>query len=238
MKFFLLFLLIIVLAYIGLLLYPNTFFSYKTEYKNYTIYSDEFIPKEIGKILDDAQKRIEKSELYYKKDRYKIFICNASWRLFLFTRSTEAGGTVNAFSSNVFIRKSDIKKNKILKEQEIYTPKERPLSYFMAHELTHVMQHKLSNIMPLTKPKYIMEGYADYIGKEPNFDYDKYLNDYKNKTFFMNIKSGMYNRYHLFIAFLMDKKGMSYQEVFDKEFSMEEVEKMMNSHIKIDKIQL
>jgi len=146
----------------------------------------------------------------------------------LFVRSLEVGGAVNPFSSNVFIRETDIKNNKILKEKEIYQAKKRPLSYYLAHEITHVMQHKISNIMPLTIPKYIIEGYADYIGKEPDFDYDKFLQEYKENDFFMTIESGMYNRYHLLVAYLMDKKGMSFREIVEKKPSREEVERLIN----------
>ena len=81
--------------------------------------------------------------------------------------------------------------------------------------------------MILTTPKYIIEGYADYIGKEPNFDYDKFLEDYKNRDFFMTIESGMYNRYHLLIAYLMDKKGMTFREIVEQKPSREEVEKLL-----------
>ena len=216
-----------ILLYIGILLYPNPFFSHKYEYKNFTVYSDEPIVKEIELVLDDTQHRIEKSELYSPTDEHKIFICNATWRLALFTRNPQSGGAVNPFSPNVFIRESDIKNNKIVKEKEIYQAKTRPLSYYLAHEITHVMQHKISNIMPITTPKYIIEGYADYIGKEPDFHYDKFLQEYKENDFFMTIESGMYNRYHLLVAYFMDKKGMSFSEIVKKKLSMEEVEKLM-----------
>lgn len=224
-----LFLLIsLALVYIAILLYPSPFFSHKLEVFGQVVYSDQEIPKEMLGILDDVRERIKKSEFYTKEEKYKIFICNDSWRLFLFTRSTKIGGAVNFFSPNIFIRKSNIEQNKIITQTEIYTPKERPLSYFIAHEIIHVMQQKVSPLLLITKPTYIVEGYADYIAKAPNFDYDRYLNDYKTNTHFMNpSKSGMYNKYHLLIAFLMDKKGMTYHEILQKSFSMQTVEAMM-----------
>lgn len=227
MKKILILILSTIIIYIALVLYPNPFFSHKYTYKNFTVYSDKPIEKAIEFVLDDTQNRIEKSELCSPKDTHTIFICNATWRLELFTRNSKVGGAVNSFSSNVYIRESDFKNNKIVKEKEIYQAASRPLSYYMAHELTHVMQHKISNIMILTTPKYIIEGYADYIGKEPNFDYDKFLEDYKNRDFFMTIESGMYNRYHLLIAYLMDKKGMTFREIVEQKPSREEVEKLL-----------
>ena len=216
--------LLLLLLYIGVLFYPNPLFSHSYVYNNYRVYSDRAIPKEIENILDDVESRISKSELYDTKDKHHIFICNSSWRFMLFARSNAPGGIVNFIAPNVFIRESDIKKNKIIKEKPIYSPEIRTLAYYMAHEITHVMQQKISQLMPLKSPKYIVEGYADYIGKLPNFEYKQYLEDYKNHTKFMDIKSGMYNRYHLLIAHLMQKRGMSYKEVVEQGMSMEEVE--------------
>jgi len=42
---------------------------------------------------------------------------------------------------------------------------DRPLSYFIAHEATHALQRKFDKWMLLKTPAYIIEGYADYIGK-------------------------------------------------------------------------
>ena len=224
----LLILIVPILLYVGILFYPNPFFSHKYEYKNFRVYSDKPIPKEVESVLDDTQSRIEKSELYSSTDKHTIFICNATWRMALFTTHPQVGGVATPFTLNVFIRESDFKNNKIVKEKEIYQASSRPLSYYMAHELTHKMQFdKVSNIMPLTTPKYIIEGYADYIGKEPDFDYDRFLKAYKKKDFFMTIESGMYNRYHLLMAYLMDKKGMTFREIVKEKPSMEEVEKMI-----------
>jgi membrane-bound lytic murein transglycosylase MltF len=144
------------------------------------------------------------------------------------TRNPNVGGLVNqGLSNNVFIRESEIEKNKIIsptKGQEIALVEERPLSYFLAHEITHTLQTKIERFMFLTTPEYIVEGYADYIGKGASFDYGRYLNDFKNNHFTMNPTTGLYNKYHLMVAYLIDIKGLSFQEIVEQKRSAEEIE--------------
>ena len=219
---------LLICTYLGLLVYPNVLFANHHSFKNFEVYSDRKIPIEINDVLEDVLVRIKKSELYESDDRFSIFFCNASWRLSLLTRNPNVGGLVNqGLSNNVFIRESEIEKNKIVnptKGQEIALVEERPLSYFLAHEITHSLQTKIERFMFVTTPKYIVEGYADYIGKGPSFDYGRYLNDYKSNHATMNPTSGLYNKYHLMIAYLIDVKRLTFVEIVRQKRSLEEIE--------------
>ncbi len=218
-----------IIGYLILLNFPNFLFANHHRFKNFDIYSDKKIPIEIEQVLVDVLKRLENSELYESTDKFSIYFCNTKWRLSLLTRNPNVGGIVNqGISNNVFIRESEIEKNKIVcptKDQEIALIKERPLSYFIAHEITHSLQTKVERFMHITTSKYIVEGYADYIGKSTSFKYDKYLNDFLQNDVTMNPKSsGLYNKYHLFIAYLIEKKGMSFKEIVNLNMKMEEIE--------------
>jgi hypothetical protein len=217
-----------VFGYLGLLIYPNFLFGNHYIYKNFDVYSDQKIPVEINAILDEVLVRIRKSELYDNKNRFSIYFCNSSWRLSLFTRNPNIGGLVNqGISNNIFIRESEIEKNKIVspsKGQEIALVEERPLTYFIAHEITHSLQTKLDRFMYISTPEYIVEGYADYIGKGSSIDYKKYVKDFKENDFTMNPNSGLYNKYHLMIAYLMDIQGMSFREIVHQKINIEEID--------------
>ena len=90
------------------------------------------------------------------------------------------------------------------------------LSYYIAHEATHVMEARtFGRLMALQKPQWLIEGYADYIGKGGDFDYgenrrllmsDDSLLDYR--------RSGLYRRFHLIVALLLDKKNLTIRDVF------------------------
>lgn len=82
-------LLLLILLYIGVLFYPNPLFSHSYVYNNYTVYSDRPIPKEIEQVLDDVESRVSKSELYDKKDKHNIFICNSYYLLVNFLTTLE-----------------------------------------------------------------------------------------------------------------------------------------------------
>lgn len=215
-------------GYLGLLLYPNFLFSNHYKFKNFDIYSDQKIPIEIDVVLTDVLRRLKKSEIYEGTDTFSIYFCNTHWRLSLLTRNSNVGGFVNqGLSNNVFIRESEIEKNKIVsptKGQEIALFEERSLSYFLAHEITHTLQTKVERFMHITTPKYIVEGYADYIGKGSSFDFYRYLNDFNNNHNTMNPATGLYNKYHLLIAYLMDVKGLSFQEIVKQKRSPQEIE--------------
>jgi len=216
------------LGYLGLLLYPNFLFANHHQFKNFYIYSDQEIPNKIDKVLIDVLERIEQSELYENKDEFSIYFCNSKWRLLLLTRNSSIGGLVNqGLTDNVYIRASEIEKNKIVsptKGQEIALVEERPLSYFIAHEITHGLQTKIERFMHITTPKYIVEGYADYIAKSTSFRYEKYLNDFLQNDITMNPTTGLYNKYHLLIAYLMDVKRLSFREIVNLKLEMESVE--------------
>ena len=212
-------------AYLFLLIFPNPLFAFKYDYKNFIVYADQPIPTEIEMVLEDVKKRIEQSELYSDQFKLKIFICHDSWRFFLFTRNKNAGGLVNGLiSPNVFIRDSNIKTNEIIPPNGwMLLPKERPLSYFIAHELTHSLQSEYDPFMILKVPGYIMEGYADYIGKGNSIDYEVLKKQYLNKDFVMDPANGLYNKYHLYIAHLIEKRGLDFKQIIREKPALEKV---------------
>lgn len=227
--------------YALILIFPWIFFTYKVDYGQFMVYSDKQIDKNISIILDDVQSRISKSEWYIASAKYSIFICNTSWRLGLFTRSLDIGGKVNTMiSDNVYIRESDISQNSILspvKWEEILTPSERPLSYFIAHEIIHIYQWKnIGRLDMFTYPMYIQEWYPDYIAKRPSFDFTKYTEDYLKNSTTMNPENWLYNRYHLLIAYLMDIQGKTYHEITKEDIPMSILEQQLSEYlIKIHK---
>lgn len=208
--------------YLFLLIYPNFLFGNKYEYKNFKVFSDEKISEEIAPILDQVQERISKSELYEEKDKFRIYLCNKKWRFSFFVRNPKAGGVVNfLISPNVFIRESVIEENRIVPPGTwMYEVNERDLVYFLSHELTHSLERKISPFLVANKAGYILEGYADYIGKKPHFDFETYKQAYINQDPKMLPDSPLYNRYHLYTAYLMDVKGYSFKQILEEELPL------------------
>jgi hypothetical protein len=215
--------------YIILLNYPNPLFTFDIQYKNFEIFSDRPIPKEINIVIDDAVKRLEYSELYKSNYRFKLYLCNEDWRFRFFTRNKNAGGVVNfLFSPNIFIRENIIEKNQLVPPKTWNNPlTDRPLSYFIAHEATHSLQREYDKLLIFAAPIEVVEGYAEYIGKSKTNNLDNLKENFADNSPSMNPKSGLYDKYNLYIRYLIEEKGYNFERIVqeqpDIEKSLEEL---------------
>lgn len=206
-----------VLIYAALISFPNLLFKQQYIYKNFRVFSDKEIPSSIESVLDQANTSLMRSELYDSTYVFKIVICH-NQRLFGFlTRNKNAGGVVQGvLSPTVILRESNISRNQIIPPGGwMYDMEERPLSYFIAHESTHSLQAEQDRFMILKVPTYVMEGYADYIGKNQFFNYQDYRTMLIENHPKMRDDSPLYSRYHLYISYLIEKKGMSFLEIIE-----------------------
>lgn len=209
------------LAYVAVLAFPQPLFAHYVTHENYEVWSDGPIDATIARVLDDASRRLRTSELYEPNQRFRIFICNSSWRLWLYSQrfSAQLGGAADAWlTRNIYIRASDIAANSIHSPGPgpILDAAQRPLSYYIAHEATHVMQARtFGRLMGLQNPHWLVEGYADYIGKGGDFDYDENRRLLINDDPLLDYRrSGLYRRFHLQVAHLLDKKKLKIVDIF------------------------
>jgi hypothetical protein len=211
------------LIYTLLLLSPSLVFAHTYEYEGFKVFSDRAISANIEIVLDDTRHRLQYSELYGGVDDFRIYICNDNWRFTLFTRNASAGGVVNfVLSPNIFIREANIDENEIVPPQTWrHSLADRPLSYFIAHEAVHSLQRGYDPFLVLKYEPEIIEGYADYIAKAPTFDMAKSIQEYKKGASSMKSSSGLYDRYHLFVAYLMECEGFDFLEIVAKKPDLE-----------------
>ena len=209
--------------YLLMLVYPNLLFSNYISYRNYQVYSDRPIDEKIKVVLDDAISRIEKSELYKHDSRFYLYLCSDRWRFKFFTRNESAGGQVNfVISGNIFIRENDIFNNRIIPPDTWRNPlTDRPLSYFIAHESVHSLQREYDKFMVLKTPMEIIEGYADFIAKGGHSNLNALIQDYKKGVPTMDPSNGLYDKYHLFVRYLIEHDGMSFETVLEEQPDLE-----------------
>jgi len=211
-------------AYAVCLTNPQLLLKESYKYKNFTVHSDKAIPVEIENVLDKALANLSRSELYTPDFQFRVNICHSNNLFTFFTRNKNAGGVVNGIlSDHAFIRECDIINNEIIPPGGwLLSRHDRPLSYFIAHELTHSLQSKYDRFMILKTEHYIIEGYADYIAKSDSYNFEHYKNLLINNDKLMNPANGLYNRYHLYIAYLMDKKEMRFIDILKQSPDMEQ----------------
>ena len=73
--------------------------------------------------------------------------------------------------------------------------------------------------------RWQVEGYADYVGKAGAFDFEKTLAAFRAGTRELDPKrSGLYLRYHLLVAYLLDHEGMTPEALLAAPIEKTEVE--------------
>lgn len=211
----------IVFAYAIVLAFPQPLFQYYTAHRNFEVWSDAPIDPAIASVLDDATRRLATSELYDGTQRFRVFFCNEPWRLWLYSQrfTDRLGGAADTWlTRNVYIRASDIAANAIRSPGPgpILDAADRTLSYYIAHEAAHVLTSRaFGRLAALTHPAWLIEGYADYVGKGGAFDFEA------NRALLIAgdarldyAQSGLYRGFHLLVALLLDKRKLSIRSVF------------------------
>ena len=224
-------LLALLAAYVLATTFPKPMFEYRSSYQNYRVWSDRPIPDEITAVLDDVTRRLRSSSLHDRDRPVEIFFCNESWRLWFYGRAFHArmGGATDVWvTRQVFIRASDIAANRIHSPtaRPIADAEQRPLSYFIAHEITHAdVSRRFGRTVMLRYPQWLLEGYADYVGKAGDFDFEENRALFAaGKSALDHGRSGLYREFHLKVAYLLDKKGWTLEQVSENPPSEEELD--------------
>lgn len=206
---------ILITIYILTLCFPEPFFKNKFTIENITVYSDEEIPTEINEIVKTAENRIKKSAIYKENLKPRIFIANGYWRWRYFSNiNHKAGGLAYVGMDNIFFRKVDIKNNRLYGNSGKVAAGDRTLDYFMAHEMTHLLEFKS---MPWYKypfkTNWILEGYCDYVAHGSK-SYEEYLNHYLSVP--ENAGAKFYSRARTMVAYLIEKEKMDIYDIWNK----------------------
>ncbi|WP_395004792.1 hypothetical protein [Undibacterium sp.] len=217
----------ITLLYGVVISFPSFLYTHQFQRENVRIYSDHALPANIDQLSHEVLTRIKKSVYYNAHDDYKVFISNDNWRWRLIAnlRPHVGGFNIELRPNNSFIRPSVIAENRIIPPRATMADAaERDLVYFIAHEITHGMMVNGTGLFTslFKTQSWIKEGYADSIGKQ-SFDYAGNLAQLRSQEKRLQISSGLYVRYHLALVYLIEKKGMSFNEIIDKNLALEPV---------------
>ena len=209
-----LFLLVILFIYAMCLCFPEPFFRNHVEYENILLYSDRAIPREALPILQEVRQRLLKSAIYDPRQKCRVFICNdlARFKFFANYKYRVGGLNYELFRRNSFLRGASIAHDRLIGPSGNEVPGERTLTYFITHEIMHGVTAARTNIFNyLRLPKWIKDGYADYIAKG-NFNFKENLAKFKNAAREMDpAKVGVVFKIslvcRLFIGYQEDRHG-------------------------------
>jgi hypothetical protein len=222
---------ILFVAYLALLSHPGLFFRYTFTRGGISLYSDEPIPPEFaGPILEEVERRLTRSPLAAPERLrdLRIYICNRRWRFILFAnyRHRVAGLTYAPLTDNIFLRAVHFDANRLLRPSGEEVPGERTLVYYMAHELAHALvARELGIVRHWRLPAWKNEGYADLLAKGRDFDYQRVREQFRRKERELDPRrSGLYLRYHLLVAYLLERQGIPLSELLERDFDPARVE--------------
>jgi hypothetical protein len=217
--------------YLVLLGHPVLLFTYAFTQGNITLFSDEPIPALFaGRVLDDVRHRLGRTSLFHQTStpRCTVYICNHDWRFILFAnfRYRVGGLTYAPLNDRIYLRAAHIEANRLVGPSGQEVPGERTLSYFIAHEITHTLvARELGTAHFWQLPSWINEGYADYVAKGADFSFEQATGQLRRGDREMSPElSGLYLRYHLLVAQLLDKKGISVKDLLSGRYSPDQIE--------------
>ena len=218
----------------GLLSLPQPFFHTSVSAKNLTLYSDQPFASAAGQqVLQLVEAKLTTSPLYSAAQKHLVFICNARWRQRLFFTYQYGVGGVNYYpiTTNVFLRDSIIEENCLIGPGGNRVAGDRTLDYFIAHEIAHSLTGQaVGGIAYHRLPQWKREGYADYLGKGAAFNYDEAKRAFSANDPKMDwAKSGLYWRFNLLVAHLLEKQHWNVQRVLEDPIEQAAVEAMIRA---------
>ena len=205
-------------TYVLLLLFPQPLFAHQLEHEGIILHARRPIPDAMRQTLEQVHARLERSPLYDRSQTFHVFICEPQWAFTLFARTNyQVGGIAHGYiGRHVFIRESDMDNDRLIGPSGRPVAADRPLSYFIAHELTHILQARHLGILRFARlPRWVNDGYADYVARD--IDLGKALNGLKSGARELDPQqSGLYLRYQLMVSFLLNVRGAALGDVLQR----------------------
>jgi hypothetical protein len=210
--------------YLVLLCHPGFFFRHTFSRKGITLYSDEPIfSRTAEQVLTGVEERLTRSPLFRSRPGagIRVYICNRRWRFILFAnyRYHVGGLTYPPLSNNIFLRRVDFDADCLINPSGTPVPGERTLTYFITHEIMHTLiADELGALAYWRLPDWKNEGYCDHVAKGASFQFDRAIEQLRSGDREMDPqRSGLYLRYNLLVAYLLEYKGISVYEMLNQE---------------------
>jgi len=204
------------LAYALTLCFPEFAFPHKLTVGFVTVYSDEEIPvSEMTTILETAESRLQKSVLFKEGLTQRIFIANNPLRWRYFTNINYKAGGINyvPLRHNIFLRKVDVKNNKLYGPLGKISGGDRTLDYYMAHEMTHTLEYQsMPRYKYPFKTNWVLEGYCEYIAHGSQ-SYEMVLDKYLHTT--ENVGEKYYTRARTMVAYLLEVEQLPVSSLWE-----------------------
>ncbi len=169
---------------------PSLFMKHSYEGESIQLLSDRVLADNSAEIISRAQKKIAVSELYRPDMKFKVYLCSQHWKYLLASRfSINSKGIYIPFTDRIILDMQCIAGNK-------------DLVRCVAHEVTHAMVRNKLGWRSLVMPKWVSEGYAEYVAKGTwsNLDAESKLFQLRSET----VDHDDYGQYRMLVTYALD----------------------------------
>jgi hypothetical protein len=215
-------LVVLVLAYLVLIAYPQPLFGYSANYKhNFHIYSRDPLPPELETVLDKAEAKLVSSPLYADTFERRLFFARShGMYAFLTNKAYRSFGSSIPFLDNVMLTQSDIAADRMFVDRP--ENNSRSLSGVIAHEVTHLLiRQRYGTVQASLMPTWKNEGYCEYIAGESTIPLDEGKRLWREKP--ADDMAYRYVKYHLMVKHLLEDEHMTPDDLFSKQLNEEDV---------------
>jgi hypothetical protein len=201
------------LLYLGVMFYPQPLFGHQLEHEGITLYSTEPIPAERSKaLLSQIRSKIRFSELHSENQVFQIFLCNSKpLYAFFAPLSRRSFGQTNLLG-NIIIANTNLDTNIATAFRSEHN--ERSFVGVATHEIGHEMiKDKLGLLSAYRAPKWLNEGYCEYISGESSFPERQGI-EIISQGKSEKSSSFKYFEYRKMVDFCLNERGTSIKELF------------------------
>jgi hypothetical protein len=222
--------LILVALDVAILAYPNLLFAHKSRFHEFTVYSNEPLPSQFDRVIDDVRKRIQSMEKARPGAPCDIYLCDTEKLYSFFTRLTRMPSDSMAFCLSAF-GNIYMNETKIRRIAEHNTGGIRHCRYqgdyaeLIAHEIAHFNVVKsLGFRRTVGMPLWKNEGYAEYQANiaatraDSSYAFSDRVDLFLNVAFWGgedSIARRLY-KWHILVEFLAEEKGYGLEELIDE----------------------
>lgn len=195
---------------------PPIFFPFRLLQGNMIMYSNKPIPEVYNVLVKEAIADIARSPLYNDHMPLQVYLCDTEWIYSFFGSSNkDSTGIFKPDNGKIFVNHQKIDNLLELKRT-------------LVHESGHaVIYNSLGKSRTALLPKWVLEGYAEYISKpkmtDVGFETDILILNKINPD-------NSYVRYRLLVAYALDVKKIPLQQLLDNPPKQSDLEKELGLH--------
>jgi hypothetical protein len=168
--------------YIAPILYPTPLFAYGERFGEYRVYSDEPIPADFARVIEEAARRVGAMEHAPDRAAPRVYLCRSRKRYdffaFLVRKNPESLAIGLSVANEIFVSMTRVREFEASNRGRLrHTRFEGNPAEVIAHEIAHFNSARALGFRPhLAQPVWKSEGWAEYqaniaaIRDDPTYD--------------------------------------------------------------------